>query len=121
MTSQQMAKFPDAAKQTITRLKSLGCGIVVSAFSSVEMTAKGFKDAAAQIVKLSGNVIRNIHRNPEALSKLLELNGYCQKLGLQTIAEFVEHADTLPMLRKVGVNFAQGFAIAEPGPLSLVV
>jgi len=27
----------------------------------------------------------------------------------------VEHADTLPMLRKAGVNFAQGFAIAEPG------
>jgi EAL domain-containing protein (putative c-di-GMP-specific phosphodiesterase class I) len=40
---------------------------------------------------------------------------------MQTIAEFVEHDDTLPMLRKAGVNFAQGFAIAEPGPLSLVV
>jgi EAL domain-containing protein (putative c-di-GMP-specific phosphodiesterase class I) len=40
---------------------------------------------------------------------------------MQTIAEFVEHADTLPMLRKVGVNFAQGFGIAEPGPLSVVV
>ncbi len=121
VTGQQMARLPDAVKQTITRLKSLGCGIVVSDYSSAEMTARGYKDAGAQIIKLSGSVVRNIHRNPEALSKLLELNGYCQKLGLQTIAEFVEHADTLPMLRKVGVNFAQGFAIAEPGPLSLVV
>ncbi len=84
------------------------------------MIAKGYKDAGAQIVKLSGNVVRNIHRSPEALSKLLELNGWCHKLGLQTIAEFVEHADTLPMLRKVGVDFAQGFGIAEPAPLSLV-
>jgi len=121
LTAQQMARIPDAAKQTITRLKSLGCAIAVSDFSSVETIARSYKDAGAQIVKLSGSVVRNIHRNPEALSKLLELNGYCQKLGMQTIAEFVEHADTLPMLRKVGVNFAQGFGIAEPAPLSLVV
>ena len=121
MTSQQMARLPDATKQTITRLKSLGCSIAVSDFSSAEMVARGYKDAGAQVVKLSGSVVRNVHRNPEALSKLLEVNGYCQKLGMQTIAEFVEHADTLPMLRKVGVNFAQGFGIAEPAPLSLVV
>ncbi len=121
MTSQQMAKLADAARQTITRLKSLGCAIAVSDFSSVETIAKGYKDAGAQIVKLSGSVVRNVHRNPEALSKLLALNTCCQKLGLQTIAEFVEHAETLPMLRKVGVDFAQGFGIAEPGPLSLVV
>src|SRR5258708_7012849 len=120
MTSQQMARFSDAAKQTITRLKSLGCAIAVSDFSSAEMIAKGYKDAGAQIVKLSGSVVRNIHRSPEALPKVLELNGWCHKLGLQTVVEFVEHADTLPMLRKVGVDFAQGFGIAEPGPLSLV-
>jgi len=39
---------------------------------------------------------------------------------MQTIAEFVEQAETLPVLRKVGVNFAQGFGIAEPKPLSLI-
>lgn len=121
MTAQQMARFPDAAKQTISRLKTLGCAIAVSDFSSVEMIARGYKDAGAQIVKLAGSVVRNIHKNPEALSKLLELNSCCQKLGMQTIAEFVEHADTLPMLRKVGVNFAQGFGIAEPGPLDQVI
>jgi EAL domain-containing protein (putative c-di-GMP-specific phosphodiesterase class I) len=121
VTAQQMAKFPDAARQTITRLKSLGCAIAVSDFSSSETIARSYKDAGAQIVKLSGSVVRNIHRSPEALSKLLELNTCCQKLGMQTIAEFVEEPETLPMLRKAGVNFAQGFGIAEPGPLKLVV
>jgi Amt family ammonium transporter len=120
ITAQQMARFPDAAKQTITRLKSLGCVIAVSDFSSVEMIARGYKEAGVQIGKLSGSVVRNIHKNPDALSKLLELNSCCHKLGLQTIAEFVEDAETLPILRKIGVNFAQGFGIAEPGPLSLV-
>jgi EAL domain-containing protein (putative c-di-GMP-specific phosphodiesterase class I) len=41
-------------------------------------------------------------------------------LGMQTIAEFVEQAETLPVLRRVGVNFAQGFGIAAPKPLRLV-
>jgi EAL domain-containing protein (putative c-di-GMP-specific phosphodiesterase class I) len=121
LTSQQMARFPDVAKQTITRLKSLGCAIAVSDFSGTEMVARGYKDAGAQIVKLSGSVVRNIHRSPEALSKLLELNTCCHKLGMQTIAEFVEEPETLPLLRKAGVNFAQGFGIAEPGPLKLVI
>jgi EAL domain-containing protein (putative c-di-GMP-specific phosphodiesterase class I) len=120
LTAQQMARFPDEAKQTIGRLKTLGCGIAVSGFSSVEMIARGYKDAGVQIVKLSGSIVRNIHKNPEALSKLLELNSSCQKLGMQTIAEFVEEAETLPILRKVGVNFAQGFGIATPTPLSQV-
>src|SRR5256885_2704814 len=61
MTSQKMARLPDAARQTITRLKSLGCAIAVSDFSSVEMIARGYKEAGAQIVKLSGSVVRNIH------------------------------------------------------------
>jgi len=120
MTSQQMARFPDEAKQTIGRLKTLGCAIAVSGFSSVEVIARGYKDAGVQLVKLSGSVVRNIHRNPEALSKLLEINACCQKLGMQTIAEFVEEAETLPVLRKIGVNFAQGFGIAKPMALDKV-
>jgi EAL domain-containing protein (putative c-di-GMP-specific phosphodiesterase class I) len=39
---------------------------------------------------------------------------------LQTIAQFVEASETLAMLRKAGVDFAQGFRIAVPMPLALL-
>ena len=36
-------------------------------------------------------------------------------LGKRTIAEFVEDAETLELLRGMGVDFAQGFYVAKPG------
>src|SRR5713101_403700 len=120
VTALQMAKFPDAARQMITNLKSLGCPIAVSDFSSIETVAKGYKDAGVQIVKLAGSVVRNIHKNQDALSKLEELNSCCQKLAMLTVAESVEHAETLSVLRKIGVSFAQGFGIALPIALNQV-
>jgi EAL domain-containing protein (putative c-di-GMP-specific phosphodiesterase class I) len=37
-------------------------------------------------------------------------------LGKQTIAEFVGDAETLAMLRAVGVDYAQGFYVGRPFP-----
>jgi EAL domain-containing protein (putative c-di-GMP-specific phosphodiesterase class I) len=40
-------------------------------------------------------------------------------LGKRTIAEFVGDAETLELLRGMGVDFAQGFYVAPPAPLPL--
>jgi EAL domain-containing protein (putative c-di-GMP-specific phosphodiesterase class I) len=41
-------------------------------------------------------------------------------LGKRTVAEFVEDAETLELLRGMGVDFAQGYHVAKPSPLPLV-
>lgn len=38
---------------------------------------------------------------------------------LKTVAEGVEDADTFEMLRALGVDFAQGYYIGRPQPMSL--
>ncbi len=38
-------------------------------------------------------------------------------LGRRTIAEFVEDAETLELLRLMGVDYAQGYYLAKPGAL----
>jgi len=83
MTSQQMARFPDAAKQTITRLKSLGCAIAVSDFFQRRDDRQGLQGRRSADRQALGSVVRNAHRSPEALSKLLELNGCCTSSGFR--------------------------------------
>ena len=38
-------------------------------------------------------------------------------LGIQTVAEHVENAAILGIMRDIGVDFVQGFALGEPTPL----
>ena len=42
------------------------------------------------------------------------INKVAQLMGIQTIAEFVENDDQLELLRKIGVDYAQGFGISRP-------
>jgi EAL domain-containing protein (putative c-di-GMP-specific phosphodiesterase class I) len=38
-------------------------------------------------------------------------------MGIQTIAEFVENNDIQEAVRKLGVDYAQGYGVARPAPL----
>jgi EAL domain-containing protein (putative c-di-GMP-specific phosphodiesterase class I) len=42
-------------------------------------------------------------------------------MGKKTIAEFVENDDILEMLRRIGVDYAQGYAIGAPKLLDELV
>lgn len=120
ISSQQMGKLSAPARQVIAALKPLGCPTAVADFSGPEPVAAAYRDAGVQMVKLEGAMVRNIHRDSSALSALMAINKCCQNLGMQTIAEFVEQIETLEALRKVGVNFAQGYGIAQPTSLNQV-
>ncbi len=44
--------------------------------------------------------------------------GLAQDFGCQTIAEGVEDAQTLALLKDYGVDFAQGFHLGRPAPVA---
>jgi len=121
LTAQQMDRIADSTRQLISSLDTLGCSIAVSDFSGTEATARNYWNTGVKIVKLAGSMVRDAHKNPGTYSALATVIALCRKFGMQTVAQFVEDRETIAVLHKAGVDYAQGFGIAVPLPLRLVV
>ncbi|MBY0270264.1 MAG: EAL domain-containing protein [Burkholderiales bacterium] len=101
----------------IAALKPAGCRFTADAFGSVKLSFTHIHGLALDFIKIDGVIIQNMFKTPADLMKLRAIVGVCQKLGLRTIAEFVEDDRTLEKLRELGIDYAQGFGIARPGPI----
>jgi EAL domain-containing protein (putative c-di-GMP-specific phosphodiesterase class I) len=108
---------PVEARRLIETLKPLGCRFAVDAFGSGKPAFAALKALPVDFVKIDGVIVQNLLRNPAELAKARAINAACQQMGVRTAAEFVEDAATLSALRKIGVDYAQGFGIADPEPL----
>ena len=107
----------DNVVRFITALKPAGCRFTADAFGSVKLSFSHLSGLALDFVKIDGVIIQNMFKTPADLVKLRAIVGVCQKLGVRTIAEFVEDDRTLEKLREIGIDYAQGFGIARPGPI----
>ncbi|MGC2458224.1 MAG: EAL domain-containing protein, partial [Gallionellaceae bacterium] len=67
-----------------------------------------------EFLKIDGSIIRSIHRDPVEMAKVIAINRVAKKIGVKTIAEFVETEETIAKLKEVGIDFAQGFGISKP-------
>ncbi len=52
------------------------------------------------------------------LDQITEINRRCHAMGSKTIAEYVESATMLEHLRRIKVDFAQGFGVS---PVELLI
>ena len=69
-------------------------------------------------LKIDGSFIRNMELNEVDYSMVSTINHLGHIMGIATIAECVENATQLSMLQEIGVDYAQGYLIARPAPLS---
>lgn len=107
-----------SVKNFITALKPAGCRFTVDAFGSVKLSFTHLSGLAVDFIKIDGVIIQNLFKTPADSAKVRAIVTVCQKLGVQTIGEFVEDDRTLEKLRELGVDYAQGFGIDRPGPIS---
>lgn len=42
-------------------------------------------------------------------------------MGIQTIAEFVENRQIYELLQNMGIDYAQGYSLSQPEPLSELI
>lgn len=111
----------DAVRNFIAALKPAGCRFTIDAFGSVKVSFTHLKGLAVDFIKIDGVIIQNMFKTPADMAKLKAMITVCRKIGMQTIAEFVESKETLDKLRELDIDFVQGFGVARPGPITVQV
>ena len=99
------------------KLRALGCRVAISGFGRDLVSFEALKTVGAGMVKVDGGLVRELHRDPVAFTRVKSIQGVCGKAGIQTVAEFVEERETQDKLREIGVNYAQGYGIGRPEAL----
>ena len=96
------------------------CRVTLDSFGSVKVSFGHLAGLTVDFIKIDGVITQDIVRDPAALAKVRAINAASQKIGIRTIAEFVETREMLDKLREVGVDYVQGFGVARPEPISKI-
>ncbi|NVK44456.1 MAG: EAL domain-containing protein [Oceanospirillaceae bacterium] len=101
----------------IAAVRTLGCQVSLDDFGSGLSSFGYLKNLPVDLLKIDGNFIRNIHQNSDDSAIVQAINHAAQALQKATIAEFVEQAEAIAVLRHIGVDYIQGYALHRPEPL----
>lgn len=103
-----------AARAFLARLKQLGCRTALDDFGAGFTSFAYLRDLPVDQVKIDGQYIRNLVDNEVDQAMVRAMNEIVHVMGMETVAEFVETAEILDLLREYGVDYAQGYHIARP-------
>jgi diguanylate cyclase (GGDEF)-like protein/PAS domain S-box-containing protein len=102
------------ANRFIQALKELGCKFALDDFGTGLSSFGYLKHFPVDYLKIDGSFVREILHDPIDREMVRSINEIGHLTGKQTIAEFAENAEIIQMLTDIGVDFAQGYGIAQP-------
>lgn len=106
------------ARNFADRIRDLGCQLALDDFGSGYASFRYLRLFPIDLVKIDGEYVRDLVHSPQDQVLVQALVHVCQAYGIHTVAEFVQDEATLRMLREFGVDFAQGYLIGRPEPVS---
>ncbi|WP_442684107.1 bifunctional diguanylate cyclase/phosphodiesterase [Stenotrophomonas sp. JC08] len=103
----------DAAR-FIAALRETGCPICLDDFGTGFASFAYLKNLQADVLKIDGMFIRNLPDERDNQVFVRAIIEVAHGMGKLAVAEFVEDADTLQMLREMGVDMVQGYHLDRP-------
>jgi diguanylate cyclase (GGDEF)-like protein/PAS domain S-box-containing protein len=105
------------AAHFIHELKSIGCWFALDDFGSGMSSFAYLQSLPVDVLKIAGAFLRHVETDPVEYAMVEAINRVGHVMRLKTVAEGVESQATIATLQRIGVDYAQGYAIAEPMPL----
>jgi len=103
----------------IKKIKAFNCSVAIDDFGSGYSNFEQVLKLDIDYIKIDGSLIKNIDTNKENEIVTKTIISFAKELGVKTIAEFVSNEAIFDKVKMLGIDYAQGYYIGKPAPLSL--
>ena len=100
------------------RIERLGCALAIDDFGTGFGSLTYLKHLPVKYLKIDMEFVRGINESAADRAIVESIVTIANSLDMQTIGEGVEDEATLDGLRRLGVDFAQGYHLGRPVPLA---
>ncbi len=114
ITEQVAVRHLTQARSLIEDIMKLGCRFALDDFGAGFSSFNYLKNLPSDFIKIDGGFIKNIVDEPVDQAMVMSIIQIANALGKRTIAEYVQDEETLTILRRLGVDYAQGYYIGKP-------
>ncbi len=105
--------YPDVLS-AMRSLRDRGLRIAVDDVGAGYSSLRHILSLAPDIIKLDMSIVRNIDADNSRRALAAALIGFARATGCKVVAEGVETASELSVLRELGINKAQGYFLGKP-------
>lgn len=108
-----------AAVHNLTRLRQMGFRLSIDDFGTGEASLTYLADLPSDELKLDRRFVSRIVDSARERAIVASTIGLAHALGQTVVAEGIEDAATLALLRQMGCDHAQGFYLGRPQPFAV--
>jgi diguanylate cyclase (GGDEF)-like protein/PAS domain S-box-containing protein len=106
----------DDTRGFVTRVKDLGCRIAIDDFGAGYTSFRNLRKLGVDIVKIDGAFVQNIIKSEDDRAFVHTLIDLARRLGLKTVAEWVQDEQAALTLADWGCDYLQGALIGLASP-----
>jgi EAL domain-containing protein (putative c-di-GMP-specific phosphodiesterase class I) len=97
-------------------VKRYGGKIAIDDFGSGFSNFSYMTQMNPDYIKIDGSLISNLDTDKNAQIIVETIVNFAQKLNIKTVAEYVHSSTILSSVKKMGIDYSQGFHIDRPRP-----
>jgi diguanylate cyclase (GGDEF)-like protein len=98
----------DDTRGFVARVKDLGCRIAIDDFGAGYTSFRNLRKLGVDVVKIDGAFVQNLRRSEDDRAFVQTLIDLARRLGLETVAEWVQDEAAASILAEWGCDYIQG-------------
>ncbi len=114
ITEHERVEDMDQLAEVVKQVRSVGIALALDDFGDGRSSLRLWSQLKPEIVKIDKYFTKNISENGDKLKTIQALQQIAAVFGSELVAEGIETAEDLRVLRDLGITYGQGYFLGHP-------